>query len=502
IHAVELSGLTPLRGELATAIADGLPTVAECAGQLYLGRHLDGHPMVGAIPATARMTPRLTLGYRAATAAADTLVAAAGTAVTGHEFHRTHTLPATTTPAWAWDGRTEGFSLSPGGGSPSLHSSYLHVHWAGHPGLAESFADAAGRFAGGSGGRAPVLAATDGIDLRHHGDRDLAPGLVDLAVNVRSTRPPQWLAGEITRLTRPLGAYPDAGAARAAIAARHGVDPAMVLPTSGGAEAFSLIARSLPMAHPMVVHPQFTEPELALRSAGAAVQRWLLPVTTGAGAPALGDLPAWADAVFVGNPTNPTGWLHPRAALLAAGQGRLLVVDEAFMDATDETESLIEDSMPGRLVLRSLSKTWGLAGLRVGYVVGDPALLERLEHAQPPWSVSSPAVAAMIATGTPRALAEAASGYAGLVSRRERFAADLAAAGFPTVASSAPFLLVDTSACGPASVRPALAAAGYAVRRGETFPGLGTTWIRVRVPDSWDGFVAALAALRAPVSAG
>ena len=77
--------------------------MAECAGQLYLGEHLDGHPMVGAIPATARMTPRLSLGYRSATAPADTLLAARGTTVSGHEFHRTLTTPASgAAPAWSW----------------------------------------------------------------------------------------------------------------------------------------------------------------------------------------------------------------------------------------------------------------------------------------------------------------------------------------------------------------------------------------------------------------
>ena len=268
----------------------------------------------------------------------------------------------------------------------------------------------------------------------------------------------------------------------------------LVLPTAGGAEAFTLIARALTPAHPMVVHPQFTEPEAALRAAGAAVQRWLLPVADDR---PLANLPGWADAVFVGNPTNPTGRLHRRDDLLAAAGDRLLVVDEAFMDATDEAESLIGTAMPGRLVLRSLSKTWGLAGLRVGYVVGDPALIARLEAGQPPWSVSSPALAAMIATSTERAIAEARRRYADLAVRRERFAARLAAAGFPSLPSAAPFLLVNTSACGADSVRPALATAGFAVRRGESFPGLSAQWIRVRVPEpaQADRLVAALEAV-------
>ncbi|MFT4109868.1 MAG: Rv2231c family pyridoxal phosphate-dependent protein CobC [Propionicimonas sp.] len=336
--------------------------------------------------------------------------------------------------------------------------------------------------------------------MHHHGDHDTAPGLVDLAVNVQPG-PPAWLADAIGRGFDDLAAYPDATAARRAIADSHGVPPEMVLPTAGGAEGFALIARTLTASHPLVVHPQFTEPEAALRAAGHAVQRWLLPVTAGTpgpSAPPLTGLPGWADALFVGNPTNPTGWLHRREELLDAGRGRLLVVDEAFMDATDESQSLIAPAMPDRLVLRSLSKTWGLAGLRVGYVVGDPALIARLAQAQPAWPVSTPAAAAMVATSSADALAEASAHYRTLAGHREHLVAALDAAGFPSVAGVAPFVLVDTSACGDASVRPPLARAGFAVRRGESFPGLGPAWIRVKVPDPdvADAFVAALGSLR------
>jgi cobyrinic acid a,c-diamide synthase len=530
VHAIELSRNAGLRRAIADAVRSGLPTVAECAGQLYLGEHLDGHPMVGVLPASARMTPRLTLGYRSAVAPSDTLLARAGEAVTGHEFHRTQTVPrAGGRPAWRWTEAEEGFSLDPAGtGAPTLHSSYLHLHWAGQPGCAQRFAEAAAGFAGrgalrdadpsslavGSSGSGKATVPeerprdeaasrradpqADGIDLHHHGDHDVAPGLVDLAVNVMLPGPPSWLAEVIGRTIPGLGAYPDAREARQAIAAAHGVPPEMVLPTAGGAEAFALIARTLGASHPLVVHPQFTEPEATLRATGHAVQRWLLPVTADSAPPPLADLPSWADALFVGNPTNPTGWLHRRDHLLAAGEGRVLVVDEAFMDATDEVESLIGPQMPNRLVLRSLSKTWGLAGLRVGYVVGDPALIARLENAQSAWPLSAPAIAAIVATNTPAALAEARERYASLPAHRAHLATALAAAGFTSIPSAAPFVLIDTSPCGPASVRRPLAAAGFAVRRGESFPGLTPAWIRVRVPEPAvaDRFVAALATLR------
>ena len=108
------------------------------AGLLYLARDLDGAPMCGVLPVTARMTGRLTLGYRDAVAAGDSVLAPRGLAVRGHEFHRTATTPRASTPsAWQVDGRGEGFVRS------GAHASYLHLHWAGQPGLAARVVEAA-----------------------------------------------------------------------------------------------------------------------------------------------------------------------------------------------------------------------------------------------------------------------------------------------------------------------------------------------------------------------
>ena len=116
-------------------------------------------------------------------------------------------------------------------------------------------------------------------------------------------------------------------------------------------------------------------------------------------------LPADADLVVIGNPTNPTSVLHPAALLNSLRRPeRLLVVDEAFMDAVPgETETMISNDLTGVVILRSLTKTWGLAGLRAGYVIGDPNLVAAMRQQQPPWSVSTPALAAMVACLTPNA---------------------------------------------------------------------------------------------------
>ena len=144
VHAEALSGNAALRRAVAGLVGDGGVVVAECAGLLYLARDLDGQPMCDVLPVSARMTERLTLGYRTAVALTDSAVARAGTRVTGHEFHRTVVdQPGDgggQGPAWAWsvDGApptTEGFVRG------RVHASYLHVHWAGHPAMAQRLAD-------------------------------------------------------------------------------------------------------------------------------------------------------------------------------------------------------------------------------------------------------------------------------------------------------------------------------------------------------------------------
>lgn len=150
IHAAQLSANSTLREDIRRAVLSGLPTVAECAGLLYLGSSLDGSEMVGVVPGVGSMGPRLTLGYRMAVAPGHSVLGVPGTRVTGHEFHRT-TVSADETgrsKAWLLDGTPEGFALDPAStGRATVHASYLHTHWAGHPHLAAHFADAVHAYA-------------------------------------------------------------------------------------------------------------------------------------------------------------------------------------------------------------------------------------------------------------------------------------------------------------------------------------------------------------------
>ncbi|WUT08169.1 cobyrinate a,c-diamide synthase [Streptomyces sp. NBC_00704] len=139
VYAAELSANEPLRGAVAALAESGAPVAAECAGLLYLCRELDGLPMCGVLDARARMSERLTLGYRDAVAVSDSVLAPAGTRMRGHEFHRTVVEPgAGPVPAWgvrAPEPRVEGFVRQ------GVHASYLHTHWAAEPGAARRFVE-------------------------------------------------------------------------------------------------------------------------------------------------------------------------------------------------------------------------------------------------------------------------------------------------------------------------------------------------------------------------
>ncbi|WP_028814296.1 cobyrinate a,c-diamide synthase [Streptomyces flavidovirens] len=139
VYAPELSGNEPLRKAVAELALSGAPVAAECAGLLYLSRSLDGQPMCGALDAEARMSDRLTLGYREAVAVSESSLAAVGTRLRGHEFHRTVIEPgAGAAPAWGMrlpERRVEGFVQL------GVHASYLHTHWAAEPGMAKRFVE-------------------------------------------------------------------------------------------------------------------------------------------------------------------------------------------------------------------------------------------------------------------------------------------------------------------------------------------------------------------------
>lgn len=312
--------------------------------------------------------------------------------------------------------------------------------------------------------------------LRDHGDRQVPAGTLDMAVNVLPG-PPGWLARRLASGLDDLAGYPDDTAARQALATRHSRQPSEVVPLAGAAEGFWLLPRVLQPSLAACVHPGFTEGEAALRAHGVPVVRihrepgqWRLDPD---------DVPEDADLVVVGRPDNPTGVVDPAAVIASLCRpSRTVVVDEAFAEFLPDAGGVADRSdLPGLVVLRSFTKLWGLAGLRVGYLVASSGLAGALGDARQPWAVDQLGLEAMVALSD--AETERRDRAAEVASVRAHLLAGLQSVrGVTAWTSQANFVLLMTELT---DLRRRLLADGLAVRRGETFPGLDDRYVRVAV---------------------
>jgi histidinol-phosphate aminotransferase len=317
------------------------------------------------------------------------------------------------------------------------------------------------------------------LRLRLHGDSLARPGMLDFAVNV-------WPAPRPAALERALHAaltdshrYPDEHTATDAVAALHNRHPCEVLLLNGACDAFWSLAHTFRPRLAAVVHPSFTEPEAALHAVGSNVIHVLREPAHWRFDPR--DVPDEADCVAIGNPNNPTGTLEaPETIAALARPGRLLVVDESFIDfIPSHTASLAgRGDVPGLIVIRSLTKLWSLAGIRAGYLLAPSQIVEHLRAQRQPWSVNTLACAALTACAadheTPQRVAH------DVASARAELSRDLAE--LPEIKvwpSETNFLLLRT----PDGLHlvEALRQHGIAVRPCGTFPGLDHSYIRIAV---------------------
>jgi histidinol-phosphate aminotransferase len=337
-----------------------------------------------------------------------------------------------------------------------------------------------------------VAASQTCAAARYHGDQAAAPGMLDFAVNVRSAEPPSWLVDLLTARLVDLGRYPSAADGQRAVhavAARHGRSVDDVVLLAGGSEGFALLANLRPRLAALIA-PSFTEPEAALAAAGVPFRHVVLAPPFGlAGA----CVPDEADLVVVGNPTNPTSVLHSRDEVLALRRpGRMVVVDEAFADAIPgEPASLASESLPDVVVLRSLTKTWSLAGLRVGYALGPSDVLDRMTARRPHWPLGTLQLEAIAACSSPEAVVEADVGARWLAALRAGMVAGLTSIGLDVIKGCAPFVLFTVPDA--QLMRKHLDGKGIAVRRCDTFVGLDGEFLRAAVRPEWPVLVDAIA---------
>ncbi len=201
---------------------------------------------------------------------------------------------------------------------------------------------------------------------------------IDLSTGInRQPYPVPLLPGPVwTDLPRASATAALTAAAQAAFGTT-----APVLALAGAQAAIQLVPRLFAPGRATVLTPTYNEHAANLRSAG-----WQVTETG-----RLSGL-AGADLAVVVNPNNPDGRAQSRADLLAlAGQVGCLVVDESFVEPKPAL-SMADAAGAGIIVLRSFGKFWGLAGLRLGFVIGDPAHIARLSDMAGPWPVSGAAL--------------------------------------------------------------------------------------------------------------
>ena len=312
--------------------------------------------------------------------------------------------------------------------------------------------------------------------------------------------PPAALLGALATLDPDaLRRYPDTSTLEATLAGRIDVAAERVIVTAGADDAIDRVCRAyLGSGRTMLLpEPTFEMFDHFAGLSGGTLVRVPWKGRSGAFPLAaflagLAERPAVIAVVSPNNPTGATASAADLRHLAQAAPDALLLLDHVYVEYADAdlTQALID--LPNVVVLRTLSKAWGLAGCRIGYAIGSPDVVARLRAAGAPYAVAAPSVAValrQLAVGEPALRAHVAC------VREERVAlsARLSAWGLEPLPSQANFILVECGERAP-FLTAALAALGVAVRTFAQRPGL-TSALRITLPGSAAEFGRLVAAL-------
>ena len=334
------------------------------------------------------------------------------------------------------------------------------------------------------GGNLADIARTSGVDEHR---------LVDFSASINPLGPPDSVRQVVEHGTRLLLHYPDPDSTDLtnALAERHGCRPDSILVGNGSNEIIYLLCQLLRPQSALIVHPTFSEYGRALSQVQCRVRHVLASDDDGFAhpLPELRSRGNAVDAVFVCNPNNPTGVLTAQTDIVETVRAlpqTLVVVDEAFIDfASARRAASCVDAVGtthNLIVLRSLTKFYAMPGLRLGYAVGTPRLIERLRRFRDPWSVNALAQKAGLAAidehdyaeRTRQFVAVERTGLINGLSGIDHLQPFPSSANFVMVKTAKPRLTGDL-------LRQALIAEGIVIRQCSNFPGLGPAYFRVAV---------------------
>ncbi|KUK84897.1 MAG: Histidinol-phosphate aminotransferase, partial [Desulfofundulus kuznetsovii] len=337
------------------------------------------------------------------------------------------------------------------------------------------------------GGNVYQVARQYGLDLEE---------IVDFSASVSPLGVPEAVMQAVKTSLETIMRYPDPACQvfRQAAALELGVESENIIAGNGAAELIYLIVRMLLPRRALLPVPTFSEYEHAVGSAGGRLRYvQLQPENTHFVFPVDDFCKAiqGADLAFICNPNNPTGTLLDKTALqeiLEAGKDNhcFIVVDEAYLDFVKDGSdySLVKQVLEydNLLIIKSLTKVYALPGLRIGYAIGNKALIRKMNNLRDPWSVNALAQAAGAAAlqdGNYRTSLQEM-----VWEEREFLYEEIKKLpGLKPYLTTANFILVDTSATGftVGYLQENLARAGLLIRDCTSIKGLGPYYFRIAI---------------------
>lgn len=318
-----------------------------------------------------------------------------------------------------------------------------------------------------------------------------ADDFLDFSSNINPLGPPPVAERLFREAWRDIARYPDPAAwqLRRAIAESHGVPEASVIAGNGAAELIDLAVRAIRPRVTGLARPSFGEYEEAVAKSGGTVCELLLREADDFAlrAETVEAKLSAMDALFLGHPNNPTGrLLDPALVRRIVAEGKTLLLDEAFLDFSEREKELTllrEAAVTERLVvIRSLTKFYSLPGIRLGFAVAHPGLIERMRRLQVPWSVNGPAQRIGAQLLGLSEFAEATRAW--LAAERPRLAQALEALGlrvFPSDANYLLFRLPREAGFSARDLQQRMGRKGVLIRDASRFAGLDAAYGRVAV---------------------
>ncbi len=301
------------------------------------------------------------------------------------------------------------------------------------------------------------------------GEQPQQDGLIKLNTNENPYPPSPRALAAIAAATERLRLYPDPHASRlrATIAARHGVAPEEVFVGNGSDEVLAHTFQALLKHHAPLLFPDITYSFYPVYCGLYGIRCEEVPLDE-AMRVRIADYRRPCSAILLPNPNAPTGIALSRAAieaLVAGHPDRLVVIDEAYVDFGAESAVPLVARHDNLLVVQTLSKSRALAGLRVGFAIGQRPLIEALERVKD--SFNSYPLDALALAGAAAAIEDEAwfqETRGRIIKSREALARDLSALGFEVLPSLANFVFARHPNHRGAALAAALREQGVLVR--------------------------------------